>query len=319
VARGVAIEDVFDAFGYGEARPEAIREFLSYAYHFWGSPSLRYVLLLGDATYDPKDYMGTGTLNHVPAYPLKSTYLWTVSDPAYAAVNGEDLLPDLAIGRLPAASLEQAQVLLEKVLAHEAAGFGLGGPALLVADNGDLAGDFEADAERLASGVLREREPEKIYLSQLGGSTRATIKEGFDRGASLVSYIGHGAITLWASENVFNNADVATLSPQSQQPLVLTMNCLNGYFQHPLVNSLAEELVKAQGKGAIASFSPSGLSHNGPAHLYHEALLREIVSGRHERLGDALLAAQVTYAHTGAMPEMLSLYHLFGDPALIIQ
>ena len=41
--------------------------------------------------------------------------MWTVSDPAYAAVNGEDLLPDLALGRLPAQSLEQARALVQKV------------------------------------------------------------------------------------------------------------------------------------------------------------------------------------------------------------
>ena len=77
--------------------------------------------------------------------------------------------------------------------------------------------------------------------------------------------------------------------------------------------------MKAEGKGAIATFAPSGMSVNGPAGVYHEALLAELVSGRHERLGDAVLAAQVTYANNGALPELLSLYHLFGDPALIIQ
>ena len=77
--------------------------------------------------------------------------------------------------------------------------------------------------------------------------------------------------------------------------------------------------MKAEGKGAIATFSPSGLSLDAPAHLYHDALLAEIVSGRHQRLGDAVLAAQVTYANTGATPELLSLYHLFGDPALVIR
>ena len=134
-----------------------------------------------------------------------------------------------------------------------------------------------------------------------------------------MSYIGHGAILLWATENVFNNADVASLSPQPLQPLVMTLNCLNGYFHYPYLNSLAEELVKAEGKGAIATFSPSGMSLDAPAHLYHEALLAEIVSGRHQRLGDAVLAAQVSYANTGAAPELLSLYHLFGDPALVIR
>jgi hypothetical protein len=131
-----------------------------------------------------------------------------------------------------------------------------------------------------------------------------------------MSYLGHGAINLWAAENLFNNARVETLSPQSQQPVVLTMNCLNGYFHFPYFDSLAEALVKRQDKGAIAAFSPSGLSLNGPAHRYHQALLRELVSGRHSRLGDAVVAAQEAYAETGAFPELLSIYHLFGDPAL---
>jgi hypothetical protein len=188
-----------------------------------------------------------------------------------------------------------------------------------VADNSDYAGTFEADAEWLAAGVLAERDPEKIYLRQLGAATRPTIIDAFDRGASLLSYIGHGAILMWATENVFNNWDAANLSPQPQQPLVMMLNCLNGYFHYPYLDALAEALVKPEGKGAIATFSPSGMSVNGPASVYHEALLAELVSGRHERLGDAVLAAQVTYANNGALPELLSLYHLFGDPALVIR
>ena len=38
------------------------------------------------------------------------------------------------------------------------------------------------------------------------------------------------------------------------------MNCLNGYYHFPYFNSLAEALVKVEDKGAIAAFSPSGLS-----------------------------------------------------------
>ncbi len=131
-----------------------------------------------------------------------------------------------------------------------------------------------------------------------------------------MSYMGHGAIHLWANENLFNIWQVDSLSQQSQQPLLLTMNCLNGYFHFPYFNSLAEELLKAEGKGAIAAFSPSGLSLNAPAHRYHKALLGELFSGRHERLGDAVMAAQASYAESGAFPELLSIYHLLGDPAL---
>ena len=117
----------------------------------------------------------------------------------------------------------------------------------------------------------------------------------------------------------FNNQDVAHLSPQGQQPLLMTMNCLNGFFHFPPLNSLAEAFVKAEGTGAIAAFALSGLSMNEAAHVYHEALLAEIESGGHARLGDAILAAQARYADSGALPELLSIYQLFGDPALKIR
>jgi hypothetical protein len=102
---------------------------------------------------------------------------------------------------------------------------------------------------------------------------------------------------------------------QARQPLLLTLNCLNGYFVAPNFDALAEALLKAEGRGAIAAFSPSGLSLDGPAHQYHRALVAELASGAHERLGDAVLAAQRTYAETGLMPELLAVYHLLGDPA----
>jgi hypothetical protein len=47
--------------------------------------------------------------------------------------------------------------------------------------------------------------------------------------------------------------------------------------------------------------------------------MRELVSGWHERLGDAVLAAQRAYAGTGLMPELLSVYQLLGDPAMRIR
>jgi hypothetical protein len=315
----VAIEDVWEEFGHGESRPEAVREFLRYAYHRWSGPSLRYVVLLGDATYDFKDHHGTGQVNQVPPLMVKTSYLWTASDPLYGAVNGADSLPDLAIGRLSARTVEEARVLVGKILAFEESGKGFGGNAVLVADNGDDAGDFEGNSDAVAA-MLEGREIEKIYLRDMDrASMRAAIKDALNRGSSLMSYVGHGAAAIWASENVFNIMDVRSLSPQSEQPFVMTMNCLNGYIPLPGLNSLGEELVKAEGKGAIAAFAPSGLSLEVAAHAYKRALITELTSGGHQRLGDAILAAQSAYADTGALPELLAIYHLLGDPALRIR
>jgi len=315
----VSMEQIYSEFGHGETRPEALRGFLEHAYHHWQTPP-RYVLLLGDATFDFKDYIGWGVVNQVPPFPLKTSYIWTASDPAFAAVNGDDILPDVALGRLPAANLQEARAMVDKILAYESQGLGLDGRAVLVADRPDpAAGDFVAHAEELASTLLAGHDLEKIYLSQLGAAaTQQAIRDAFDQGASLMSYIGHGGMQIW-NQNILRGEHVSSFSSQSQQPLLLTMNCLNGYFQFPLFDSLSETLLKAEGKGVIAAFSPSGLSLDGPAHLYHRLLLAELLHGNHQTLGDAILAAQTKYVDAGGYLELLRIYHLLGDPALTLR
>jgi hypothetical protein len=314
-----AVEDIYSEFGFGEARPEAIRDFLSYAYHRWQEPRLRYVLLLGDATYDFKDYLRTGVANRLPPLMVKTSYLWTVSDPALAAINGDDVLPDVAIGRLPAKDTEEVRGMVSKILDYETGEASLERLMVLVTDNSDGGGDFVGNADEIAGGVLSSRPLRRISIAELGGGARTEILRAFDEGASLVSYIGHGGIHLWADENVLNVSDAASLSPQPQQPLLITMNCLNGYFHFPYFDSLAEALLKTEGRGAIAAFSPSGLSLNEPAHRFHQALLDAVFRQNHPRLGDAVLAAQGAYADSGAFPELVRIYHLLGDPALVLR
>ena len=318
-ARAVAFEEIADEFGHGQPSAEAIRSFLAHAFHSWTRPSPRYVLLLGDSSYDPRNFTGTSQPSPLPALWTKTSYLWTASDPLLAAVNGEDALPDLAIGRLPATTAEQAHRLVEKLLAWEASGQGLAGAAALVADNSDLAGDFEADVRDIATSYLAQRSPQVLLLRELGAGTRPAIQDALNSGLSFLSYVGHGGAAVWASENVWDSWDAPSLQAQSRQPFLLTLNCLNGYFVAPAFDSLTESLLKVEGRGAIASFSPSGLSLDGPAHQYHRALMAELTGGRHARLGDAILAAQKTYAGTGLMPELVGIYHLFGDPATVIR
>ena len=317
--RGVSFEEIATQFGHGQPSAEAVRSFLAFAFHSWARPSPRYVLLLGDSSYDPRNFTGTSLPSPLPVLWTKTSYLWTASDPLLAAVNGEDPLPDLAIGRLPATTFEQAEALVQKLTAWEDSGQGLGGSAALVADNPDIAGDFEADVRDVAASYLAGRNPQLLLLSEQGSLLRSRIRDALNGGLSFLSYVGHGGAAVWASENVWNSWDAPSLQAQSQQPLLVTMNCLNGYFVAPAFESLSESLLKAEGRGAIASFSPSGLSLDGPAHQYHRALMAALTSGHHARLGDAVLAAQKSYAETGLMPELLSVYHLLGDPAMTLR
>ncbi len=318
-SRAVALEQITDEFGHGQASSAAIRDFLACAFHTWTRPSPRYVLLLGDSSYDPRNFSGSSPPSPLPALWKRTSYLWTVSDPELAAVNGEDSVPDLAIGRLPAGTVEEAEALVAKTLAWEETGGRLAGRVALVADDSDLAGDFEGSVDDVARSFLQGREVETLKVRELGSGTRDAIRGALDSGLGLMGYVGHGGAAVWASENVWNTWDAPSLAAQSEQPVLLTLNCLNGYFVGPAVNSLAESLLKIEGRGAVATVSPSGLSLDGPAHALHRALVAELAGGSHERLGDAVTAAQAAYARTGLMPELLSVYHLFGDPALKIR
>ena len=312
-AKAIAIERIYDELGHGERRPEAIRDFLAYVFREWKRPAPRYVVLLGDGSFDFLDVFETGKQNHVPPLIVRTPYLWTASDPTLAAAHGDDPLPDLALGRLPASSLEEARVMIEKILRYENASFDGEAPLLLATDDADGAGDFPAEARELAAGLLAGRDVRMLDLSALGAAAmRNEIVGALDGGAATLSYLGHGAIHLWADENVFDADDVGVLSPQSRQPILLTMNCLNGYFHFPFFDSLAETLLKAEGRGAIAAISPSGLSLHRDAKILHRAILRELLSGRHERLGDAWLQA----LSEAPSSDLVTIYHLFGDPAL---
>ena len=266
-----SLEQIASEFGGGSPSGEAIRDFLAFAFHSWKAPAPRYVLLLGDASYDPRNFTGSDPGAPLPALWTKTSYLWTASDPALAAVNGEDLLPDLALGRLPATNLAQAQALVQKVLDWEDAGYDLSGPATLVADDPDRAGNFEADIADISNSFLAPRSPQSLLVRVLGASTKPAILASLNSGLSLLSYVGHGAPASWASENVLNSLDPPALQAQSRQPFMLTLNCLNGYFVSPVIDSLAEAFLKVEGRGTIAAFSPSGLSLDGPAHVFHRA------------------------------------------------
>ena len=53
----VDIESIYNTYSYGLFDPTAIRSFLTEAATVWGTPP-KFVLLMGDASYDYKNYTG---------------------------------------------------------------------------------------------------------------------------------------------------------------------------------------------------------------------------------------------------------------------
>jgi len=73
----------------------------------------------------------------------------------------------------------------------------------------------------------------------------------------LLGYFGHGSVELWAQEKILAVDDVAKLANREKLPIIFTVTCLSGLFQHPAKPSLGETLVRAKNGGAVAALVPS--------------------------------------------------------------
>ena len=338
----VDVEDIFDEFGYGLVSPQAIKEFIAYAYGSWQSPAPQYVLLMGDTSYDYKGNGDAGTVNHVPGYLIYTPH-WgeTISDEWYVQVSGADAVPDLYIGRLPAATLSQAEAMADKIVSYETAATTKGWEKrlVLVADN--QSEEWEAVFETMneeAAGLLpagmsaerfylQEYQNERLAVSDLS----AELLSAIEAGALIVNYSGHGSVNIWAGERIIDNrgagfrSDVGTLSNRGKYPFVVNMSCLTGYFIYPHTGYLASEEYRSlaegwlwpAGAGAVAALMPTGMTGAAGQQVLSKALYEGLFALDQRRLGPAVgYAKQQVLANGGAAYEEISnTFMFFGDPA----
>jgi len=312
----VELQDIYDAFNDGIANPNAIREFLSYAYRQW-QPQPRYVALVGKGTFDPKDYQGYGT-NRFPVLMVTTPHGLFASDNRYADIRKDDGIPELAVGRIPALNNADVQNYLVKLQTYEG-GSSLA-TALLVADDGD---PFTADSNEVAQAFQANQVATTPIYFQTGGTaseTRQQIIDVINSGVGLFNYVGHGGVTQLADEGLLRNEDVSQLTNSARLPVFLAFTCAVGNGSYPGFDSLAETLLWQQGGGAIAALASAGMSDNSQAHLLNLNVVKTL-SGRSasQTLGEAAAAALTKFARQGGQRYMNDIYPVLGDPALSVR
>ena len=302
----VEIEDVYDEFSDGHKSPAALREFLKDARSIWRHPP-QYVLLLGEASYDPRNYLGFAKQDLVPSGRIDTALIETASDDWLADVDG-DGVPDLSIGRLPVSNAAEAQAVVSKLVAY--AQSNPAKQALLVSDENDEF-NFEAATARLRVLVPSQFQVSEIRRGRLDSTTaRTSLIEQLNQGAALVNYIGHGSPTIWRG-GLFTTDDARQLTNDKTLSLFITMDCLNGYLTDPSAQCMAEVLIKNPQGGAIAVWASSGFtSAVRQAPMNEEAIRRLFTPG--QRLGDVMRAAK----QASPDQEVRDTWILFGDPTL---
>jgi hypothetical protein len=321
----VSTDEIYDQFSYGISDPQAIKDFLGYAYANWSRPAPQYVLLVGDASYDPKG-------NSAPNGPGVPTYLgWTrymgetAIDDWFAQISGQDALADLYLGRLPAPDKEQAQIMVRKIISYEESPKGQPWQKrlLLVADDQEPV--FEQVNEAIANLLPLDYSLTKAYLAQYKIPPRTPddlttrIIDEINQGVLIVNYVGHGSTQHWAHESIFyTEDDIPRLSNDQMLPIMLLMTCLNGYFILPN-GCLAEEMLLRDGGGAVAVFTSTGMTDAQVQRLLDQGFIEAAFQGGITRLGQAThYGKQVLLANSSDQEDTANSFSLMGDPAMTL-
>jgi hypothetical protein len=311
-SQGLAVEvadvdAVFDEFSYGTHTPLALKNFLLWTTTHW-QKAPRYVLLLGDSSWDPRDYLGNGTTDFVPTRLIDTLNLETASDDWLADFDG-DGVPEIAVGRLPVRSLSQAGALVAKLISYDQAPVDPQRGALMVSDSG-----FEALSNSLRTLLPTAMPVETINRSSGPDDTavRAQILTGLNNGPELVSFAGHGSVTVWTGAGLLRSEDAANLSNNGRLPLMVLLTCLNGYSHDPVAVSLGKSMVLAPSTGAIATWSSSGITVPEAQQAMAQSFYITFFNIPNQRLGDAIRAAK---AATTDM-DVRHTWILLGDPTM---
>ncbi len=335
---------VFAQFGSGRPSPTAIRNFVLYASRHWVQPGPLYICLLGDASFDPKNYLGTGAPDLIPTY---SNYYDSnllnqfTSDDFYTFLDGpSDILSDISVGRLPAGNAAEAMVLATgRVRIYEsAAEFDpWRARALLCADDATereqadpLGNDHVEQMERKDwLHIPRPVERAKVYLNDFAFAdtthqSKPAARDEFiariNQGAWFVDYIGHGSDNVLAHEQVFRTSDVSRLTNAARPGIFGYFSCTVGKFDEVSGEGLGEMLLTLPNGGAVASIAASDLVFGSKSTAFNDSFFDELfpIAPRVDSLMTAGLAfARAKNANSTVANSTLRKYGLLGDPALV--
>jgi len=305
----VAVEDLYDEFAFGAKTPWAIRDFLEKAHDEWQTPP-RFVLLVGDASYDPRDYLALGNSDFVPTRVVEMAHLETASDDWFVDFDS-DGVPELAVGRLPVRTAQEADAAIAKILAYEAEPQAAWKQqALLVADQNDQDFDFEQISAALKTSFPDDFTVEEIFRGQSGAATQAELLAKLNEGQALVNYSGHGSLDIWGGD-MLTSQDAQNLSNGSQLPFYVTLNCLNGFFHDVWEESLAEALIRSEQGGAIGVWASSALTSSlGQSQVAREMYRLAFDEGL--TLGEAAAQAKAVVSDLDVRRSWV----FFGDPLI---
>jgi hypothetical protein len=329
------VQAVYDAYDDGRPTPNAIALYLRALYHAQDCATneacLQYALLVGDGTADPRRYRASSYQTYIPPFLIDNAdpeVGESAADNRYVTFDDglasyEDVVPDLALGRLPVNSLAETQAVIQKIITYETVPvFDTWYQTLVfAADDADgfdaLANDF------ISTNITSPFVATRAYYSSsattpplLSAAQVSTlVHTQWNNGAGLFVYTGHASNQQWSVERFFHYNDISGLTNTGRYPVVLEMTCFTGLFQEPAESALDEALVRQANTGAVAVWGASSTGFSSAHRYLAQGFLGSVYQNGNPILGQATLAGKMTLIPYGAH-ELVDTFTLFGDPAL---
>lgn len=276
----VTPQQIYNEFSSGRQDVAAIRDFIKYLFEN-NSTALKAVLMFGRGSYDYKDRVSNNT-NFVPVYESRNSLapLETYSSDDYFGFlemhegnwgesPAQNHTMDVGVGRLPVKSMEEARILVDKIIAYDK---GNGEPGhwqksiVFVADDGSISDGFTSIHQSQANSLAEDIDasyPEFNQRKVFMGAYEKTVRPGGEsipevnerivqefNQALVINYTGHGSERIWADERVFTENEINALE-NARFPFLVTATCEFGRNDDPAQISSAEKSILHAAGGAI--------------------------------------------------------------------
>ncbi len=337
-AQLVRTSDVYDEFSWGLTDPTAIRDFLKYVWDNTDPPPT-HTILIGDASYDYRQYQSSSIPTYLPPVYTGSSYWpadqWFVG---FESVTNYD--PAMALGRLTARSTSELATIIDKIERYEGETmFGTWKNRALIVGDDEFKGDNDptqpeyyhtTQAEQIATDVLPwALDRVKVYLMEYDydaagnkSGARRDIIDAWNDGALLMNYTGHGNELLMAHENVFLLDDVPRLHNIDALPLFFAASCRLNRFDMPTGDSLGEALLKSPIGGTVVSIGSTRDSGAGQNSVLNRAFLRQMFGNQQDEpataldVGQAFQAGFIETSGSSSTWTNNTRFAVIGDPAV---
>ena len=346
----IPADELYNEFSSGTPDANAYRRYLKMLYDRAANDTEKphYLLLFGDSGWDNRmntsEWSGYQRDDFLLCYESENSFSQVscyVSDDYFCLLDDEEVIqqangssssyngqPDVAVGRLPARTADQAKILVDKIISYAQNEYGGAwqNEICMMGDDGNDNSHMKT-ADKVAT-MIESTYPnynvDKIYWDAYQRTSSSTgysypdvtrlIKQQLQNGALMMNYCGHGAAYAMSHELVMKLTDFE--SQQSNYlPLWMTASCDIMPFDGQEENIGETVMLNSKG-GGIAFFGTTRTVYATYNEVMNLAFTKHVLTPG-MAIGEAVRLAKCELVEKSSDLTCNKLqYTLLGDPAL---